>query len=149
MPTLAINRKAHHEYEITERFEAGIKLTGPEVKSVKLGRMDLSGSYAHITAHGQVLLTNAAIAPYPPAVHDQKNYIQHRDRELLLHRKEIASLIGKSRTHGYTLIPLSVYSKSGLIKIELGLGRGKKKYDKREAIKKREFERKKHQLLSR
>lgn len=148
MPTLAVNKKAFHEYEISERYEAGIKLTGPEVKSVKRGQVTLTGAYARVTPQGEVVLYNATIAPYPPAASEQRQYQPHRDRTLLLHKKEIASLVGKSIAHGKTLIPLSVYAKQGLIKIELALGRGKKQHDKREAIKKREFERKKRQLMS-
>ena len=147
MPTLAVNKKALYDYEVTERYEAGIKLTGPEVKSIKLGRVDLIGSYARITPQGNAVLMNAAISPYPPAASAQTHYNPRRDRELLLHRREIASLIGGSQIHGRTLIPLSVYSKRGLIKIELGVGRGRKLHDKREVIKRREFERKKKQLL--
>ncbi|OGL79692.1 SsrA-binding protein [Candidatus Uhrbacteria bacterium RIFCSPHIGHO2_12_FULL_54_23] len=148
MPTLAVNKRALHDYDISERFEAGIRLTGPEVKSVKRGQVSLSGAYARITPQGEAILMNASIAPYPPAVGAQKQYDPHRDRTLLLHKREIASLIGKSRTQGHTLIPLSFYSKRGLIKVELGLGRGKKQHDKREAIKTRDFDRKKRQLMS-
>ncbi len=148
MPTLAVNRKARHDYDILETYEAGIKLTGPEVKSVKRGQVSLSGAYARITPQGETILFNASIAPYPPAADAQKQYAPHRDRTLLLQAREIASLIGKSQAQGRTLIPLSIYSKRGLIKVELGLGRGKKLHDKREAIKKREFERKRRQWLS-
>jgi SsrA-binding protein len=148
MLTLAVNKRALHDYEISERFEAGIKLTGPEVKSVKRGQVTLAGAYARISSQGEVVLLNASISPYPPAADAQKHYDPSRDRTLLLHAREIASLIGKSHVQGRTLIPLAIYSKRGLVKVELGLGRGKKQHDKREAIKKREFDRKKRQLLS-
>ena len=139
--TLALNKKAFYNYEIIERLEAGIKLTGPEVKSVKQGQVSLAGSYARITPYGEALLINATISAYPPAAQAQTHYDPHRDRTLLLSKQEIASLIGKSQAAGRTLIPLSIYSKRGLIKIELGLGRGKRERDKREAIKKREMKR--------
>ncbi|MCX7778731.1 MAG: SsrA-binding protein SmpB [Patescibacteria group bacterium] len=142
MKLITINKKAYHNYEILETYEAGIVLTGPEVKSVKAGKIDLTGSYVTLDKSSIPWLTNLNIAPYPPAKGDQENYQPSRPRKLLLKKKEIASLIGKTKMKGLTIIPLKVYNKHGFIKIEIGLGRGKKKFDKREEIKKRELERK-------
>ncbi len=138
MKILADNKKARFNYQIQETFEVGIVLSGPEVKSVKLGHINLKDSYATISGK-EAWLLNAHIAPYKFAI--QKDYNPNQSRKLLLKRKEINSLIGKLQTKGSTLIPLRVYSKKGLIKIELGLGRGKKLFDKREQIKKRELKR--------
>ena len=141
METISINRRAEHDYEIGKRFEAGIKLTGPEVKSVKSGGLSLTGGFVHITPAGEAYLTNVTIRPYAPARNAQTHYNQNRDRKLLLHRKEIFSLIGERSGKAGSIIPLSVYLKGGIIKIELGIGRGRKKYDKRETIKQREMQR--------
>lgn len=132
------NRRALYDYQILEKFEAGINLTGPEVKSVKGGRADLTGSFVRIVG-SEIYLVNAKIFPYEYA--RPEGYDQRRTRKLLLHKKEIVAL--KSRTEGsnLTLVPLSLYTKSGLIKLEVALGRGKKKYEKKEAIKKRDLER--------
>jgi SsrA-binding protein len=143
---LATNKKAYHEYKILETFVAGIVLTGAEVKSVKAGRVDLKGSFAALD-HGEVWLKAAYIAPYSRAKRQQTHYDPNQDRKLLLRAKEIKSLIGKTSEKGVTLVPLKVFNKKGLIKLELGLGKGKKKADKRESIKQREFARKKSQML--
>ncbi|MDA2922282.1 SsrA-binding protein SmpB [Patescibacteria group bacterium AH-259-L07] len=142
MPTITTNKRAYHDYEIIQTIETGIVLSGPEVKSVKSGNINLSGSYATIDKSGTPWIHNTTIAPYPPAAAIQQNYDPIRSRKLLLHKYEIASLIGKIKTARTTLIPLKVYTKKGLIKLEIGLARGKKKYDKREALKKRDVDKK-------
>jgi len=139
MKTLATNKKAHFDYEILEKIEAGIVLTGIEVKAVKTGKADLSGSFA-IIRNDKVSLINCSISPYQPK---NINFIYSPDRtkKLLLNKKEIKYLIGKIKQKNLTLIPLRMYTKHGLVKLELGLAKGKKKFDKRETIKKRETER--------
>lgn len=139
MPNYASNREAFHNYEILEKIEAGIVLTGAEVKSVKGGNTSLKGSYAAIS-NGQLELLNLHIGHYKPAGPNQKTAVD-RTRRLLVKRTDIDRLIGKIHSAGLTLVPLSVYSKSGLIKVELGLGKGKKAYDKRQSIKKRDVKR--------
>jgi SsrA-binding protein len=140
MPTIATNRKIRHDYEILETLEAGIKLTGAEVKSAKLGQMKLQGAYVTVTDRA-ALLIGARIAPYQKAIGSQKAYDPERTRALLLHKEEIRRLIGKASAEGLTIVPLSVYTTAGLIKVELGLARGKRKHDKRESLKKREADR--------
>jgi SsrA-binding protein len=138
---ITTNKRAYHDYEILERYQAGIKLTGAEAKSVKLGQANLKGAYATISAVGTPLLIGCHIAPYKPAAGAQTNYDPTRSRALLLSKKEIKTLIGKLKEKRYALIPLSLHNKYGLIKVELGLARGKKQYEKREAIKKKDIER--------
>lgn len=133
-----INRRAYYDYEILDKFEAGIVLTGPEVKSVKEGKIKLEGSFVRII-NGEAFLINAHIHPYQFA--DNRNYQPTRTRKLLLHKKEIQSLSTKTAPSGLTLVPLSCYTKGHLIKLEVGIGKGKKKWDKREAIKKRDLKR--------
>ncbi len=142
MAILAENKKVIHNYQILEKYEAGLVLSGPEVKSVKKGQINLKGSYITISPNQEAWLINAHIAPYPPAKREQKDYNPLRKRKILLHKKEIISLLGKSKQKGLTILPLKVYTKHGFVKIEIGLAKGKKKYDKRELIKKRETERK-------
>ncbi len=140
MSVLAINKRARFDYDISEKFEAGLVLSGQEVKSAKTGHISLKGSF--VTVKGQELyLTNANIPPYKHAG-EIKNYDPSRPRKLLLHRAEIRTLIGKSRAEGLTLVPIRVYTRRGLVKLEFGVGKGRKKVDKREVIKKREAERK-------
>ncbi|MBI4426749.1 MAG: SsrA-binding protein SmpB [Candidatus Kerfeldbacteria bacterium] len=139
MPHLADNRQARHDYHILETFEAGIILTGPEVKSAKAGQVNLRGSYVTIKDNA-AWLVNCHIAPYKPA-NLGANYIPTRTRKLLLQAHELATLIGKSKAQGQTLIPLSVYTKRGLVKVQIALARGKKLHDKRATIKKREAKR--------
>lgn len=139
MPTLAENRHARHEYQILETFEAGIILTGGEVKSAKAGQINLRGSYVTIRDNGAWLI-NCHIAPYKPANLDP-SYQPTRTRKLLLNKHELDTLIGKSKAQAQTVIPLSVYTKRGLVKVEIALARGKKQHDKRESIKKREAKR--------
>ncbi|MEK7212712.1 MAG: SsrA-binding protein SmpB, partial [Patescibacteria group bacterium] len=130
---LAENRRARFDYEILETYEAGLELSGPEVKSTKNGRLDLSGSYALIR-NGQAWLINSKIPPYQPK-NMPDDYAPDRQRRLLLHKTEIASLLGKTQKTSLTLLPLRAYLKRGFIKIELGLGKSRKKHDKREIIK--------------
>lgn len=132
------NRKAFFEYHIEERFEAGIVLTGSEVKSLRDGQASLSDSYA-IIKNNEIFLLHAHIAPYSPA--SMFNHEPKRTRKLLLHSSEIFKLAGKIKEKGFTLIPLMLYFKRGKAKVELGLARGKRKYDKRAAIKTRETKR--------
>lgn len=136
---VADNRKARHDYEIVETFEAGIVLTGSEIKSVRAGRVNLRGSYAKVY-NDEVYLYDAHISPY-----EQSGiYFNHeptRPRKLLLHRREISRIDGLIRQKGMTLVPLKMYFKGRRAKIELGVARGKKSYDKREDIAKRDAQR--------
>lgn len=136
MPTLATNKHAYFNYQVLEELEAGIILSGSEVKSVKAGQIILKGSYATLQIN-ELWLINAHISPYQLSSSQQK-YQPDQPRKLLLHKKELSSLIGKLKTKGLTLMPLSVYTKGSLIKIKIGVCRGKKAHDKREIIKKRE-----------
>lgn len=139
MPTYASNKKAYFDYEIQETLEAGLMLTGAEVKSVRAGQISLKGAY--ITFHGTgVSLLNAHISPYARAIRDP-GYDPTQTRRVLLHQKEIAYLREKLQEKGLTAVPLSVYTKGRYIKISVGLARGKKHYDKRASIKKRETDR--------
>jgi len=134
---LAENKKAYFNYEILEKFEAGISLIGQEVKSIKLGHINLAGSYVVIDKNSEVFWIGAKVPPYQPN-NAPADYSPERSRKLLLKKKEINYLIGKSRQRGLTLIPLKVYTKNAKIKLEFGIGKGKKEIDKREIIKKRE-----------
>ena len=140
MATFAENRKARFDYEILETFEAGLVLSGPEVKSIKNGRMNLAGCYINIH-DGELYLIGASIAPYQPK-NQPTDYDAGRSRKLLLRGSEIASLIGKIKQKGLTLVPLKVYNKGRRIKIEIAVVRGKRQYDKRAVISKREANRK-------
>ncbi len=130
------NKRAYFDYEILEKYEAGIELSGQEVKSIKNGRINLSGSYV-IIQNNQAWLLNADIPAYQPK-NAPATYAPKRTRRLLLHKSEIANLIGKTKEKGLTLLPLKVYIKGQKIKVEIGLGKSKKKADKRETIRKRE-----------
>ncbi|MFA6255025.1 MAG: SsrA-binding protein SmpB [Patescibacteria group bacterium] len=141
MPTITTNKKALHDFQVLEKLEAGIILTGPEVKSVKAGQINLKGGYISIDNKSQVWLTGVHIAHYKPASAIQTNYNPSRTRKLLLNKKEINYLRGKEKERGLTILPISVYTKGNLIKLEVGLVRGKKQYDKRQTIKKREIDR--------
>ena len=145
MPTLAINKRANFDYDIKEKFTAGIVLLGHEVKSVKTGHINLKGSYVTLKKTKKALpaiyLINAHIPLYKHAG-AVKSYDPTRPRKLLLKKNEIKHLIGKKQEQGLTLVPIKVYTKRSLIKIEFGIGKGKKKIDKREMIKKRELDRK-------
>ncbi len=132
------NRKATHDYQIEESCEAGLVLQGSEVKSLRAGRANLRDSYAAIK-DGEVYLYNCHISPYAEA--NQLNHEPLRTRKLLLHKKEIKKLVGKTTERGYTLVPLRLYFKSGKVKLQLALGKGKRLYDKRAALKEREDKR--------
>ena len=135
---ITANRRATHDYEILETFEAGLVLLGPEVKSLREGRANLSDSYA-VLRRGEAFLVNAHVSPYEKAGRD--NAEPRRERKLLMHRAEISRLGPKLAERGFTLVPLSLYFKAGRAKVELGLARGKKQYDKRQTLKKREQDR--------
>ena len=137
--TVASNRRARHDYEILERFEAGISLTGAEVKSLRGGRGSLSESFARVR-DGEVWLEGMHIPPYEQAM-NKRVYDPTRARKLLLHRKEIQRLIGKTAERGLSLVPLRVYFTHGIAKVELALGRGKRRFEKRQAIAEREHQR--------
>ncbi|MBI2764952.1 MAG: SsrA-binding protein SmpB [Chloroflexi bacterium] len=136
--TIAQNRRARHDYEILARYEAGIMLTGSEIKAVREHKVQLQGSYARIK-NGEVWLQEAHIAPYANA-----GYSSHdpsRDRKLLLHKKEIARINEMVGAQGLTIVPLAMYFKRGKAKLEIGVGRGLKRYDKREKIAERDVAR--------
>ena len=135
---VSTNKKARHDYFIEETYEAGIVLVGTEVKSIRQGKINIKDGYARVE-NGEVFLYNVHISPY-----EQGNIFNRdplRARKLLLHKNEIRKLIGYVQQRGYTLIPLSFYLKDGLVKVELGAGIGKRKYDKREVIAKKDAER--------
>ena len=135
---VAENRKAFHDYHVLETFEAGIALLGTEVKAIREGRVNLRDSFARVDA-GEVFLYNVHISPY-----SHRGYVDHeplRRRKLLLHRNEIRKLIGKTVEKGLTLVPLRMYFKNGRVKVAVSLARGKKDYDKRETIKRRDADR--------
>ncbi|MBI4117331.1 MAG: SsrA-binding protein SmpB [Parcubacteria group bacterium] len=138
--TYAENRRVFHDYEIIEKYEAGIVLEGHEVKAVKTGKISIAGSYVKIS-DSEAFLTGAVISPYQPK-NTPKDFDPQRTRKLLLNKKEIAGLIGKSREKGLTIVPLRVYAKKGIIKLEIGLAKTRKKYDKRASIRKEEEKRK-------
>ncbi len=133
---IATNRKAYHDYFIEEKFEAGIVLTGTEVKSLRDGRANLQDSYASVN-DGEVFLHHCHISPYSHG--NLMNHDPLRERKLLLHKKEINKLLGKTQQKGLTLVPLRIYfSERGKVKVEIGLAKGKKQHDRRESIKARE-----------
>ena len=138
-PTVADNRKARHDYFIDESYEAGIALTGSEIKSIRAGRINLRGSYARVV-NGEVWMYDVHISPY-----DQSgkffNHEPTRPRKLLLHRREISRILGQVERQGFTLVPLRLYFKGRRLKVDLGLARGKKLYDKRDDIAKRDAKR--------
>ncbi len=145
--TIALNKKAGHEYFIEERIEAGIALEGWEVKSLRAGRLQLKESYVRIL-QGEAFLIGAHISALPTAsTHVQPDPV--RTRKLLLQRGEINKLIGLTERAGYTLVPTAMYWKRGRAKLEIGLARGKKQYDKRESEKDRDWEREKERLFKR
>jgi SsrA-binding protein len=138
MTDFAKNKKALHDFTIEETYEAGIALTGPEVKSIREGRANLKESYARVR-DGEVFLIGAHISPYENAT--QRDQRPTRDRKLLLHRKEIDRLTGKTLTEGNTLVPLKLYSKNGVLKLQLGVASRKREYDKRRDIARKTAER--------
>lgn len=142
---IAENRKARHDYTIHEVFEAGISLTGTEVKSLRAGKANLKDSYAQVTKYEEVFVYQLHISPY-----DHGNIFNHdplRSRRLLLHKEEIRRLLGKVKEKGYALVPLKLYFKHGLVKLELALATGKKLYDKRQDIARRDAKREMERAL--
>lgn len=140
MPILAKNRKALYDYEILEKIEAGIVLSGAEVKSAKAGMVNLKGSYVSFIKD-EPFLMSAHISRYKPAATRQKFYDPDQKRKLLLNMKQIGRLRGKIKSQGLTIVPILVYTNRNLIKVEIALVRGKRKYEKREIIKKRDIDR--------
>jgi len=138
MKVLATNRKAYHDFEIFEKFEAGISLLGTEVKSAKNGKINLKDSHVKVK-NGEAFLINCHISPYTQA--NIENHDPTRTRKLLLHKREINKLMGKANEKGLTVIPLKFYLKNNLVKLEIALARGKKLHDKRETIKRKDMER--------
>lgn len=148
------NKTVNHSYKVEEHFEAGIKLTGPEVKSIKKGNANLIGSYVSIRQNSnnkaEAWLINASVGPYNKAGYAQKSdYKRDQPRKLLLKSKEINYLLGKQQQKGLTIVPLSLYTSNGLVKIDIAIARGASTADKREKIKKRDFDRSRQRLLSR
>jgi len=139
MKPLAENKKAYFNYEILDRFQAGISLIGQEVKSIKSGRINLAGSFVVLRGE-EAYLVGANVPAYQPK-HAPRDYDPERSKKLLLRKAEIKKLIGKCKERGLTLVPLRVYAIKGRIKIEFGVAKGRKKIDKRELIRKRETER--------
>jgi SsrA-binding protein len=136
--SIAENRKAYHDFHLLETFEAGVALLGTEVKAIREGRVNLRDSYARVE-DGEVFLFNVNISPY-----SHRGYADHeplRRRKLLLHRDEIRKLIGKTVERGMTLVPVRMYFKKGRVKVAISLAKGKKDYDKRETVKRREADR--------
>lgn len=157
--TLADNKRGLFSYEVLEKYQAGIKLSGPEVKAIKKGSVNLLGSFVSLKQNPQTRsleawLMGTHIGKYAPAASEQKTYNPLRPRKLLLTKKEILELAGKTSSaksshskSGLTILPISVYTSNRLVKLEIALTKGKKKYDKREAIKTREFTRRKQRML--
>jgi SsrA-binding protein len=136
--TVAVNRRARHEYAIDETLEAGIALTGTEIKSIRAGRVNLAEAYARIE-RGEAWLIGAHIAPYEQG--NRNNHEPTRTRKLLLHRDQISELVGRTQAKGFTLVPLKLYIRNGMAKLEIGVARGKKAYDKRRTIAERDARR--------
>lgn len=146
MKTIADNRRARHDYELLEEHEAGIMLTGPETKSVKAGGLKLAGAFVHVRG-GEVWLVGAHVSRYKPAASVEQD--PERSRKLLLHKKEVQALAGKTEGTGLTLVPISAYIKGGRVKLRIALARGKRQFEKRETIKKRDVARETRRLLLR
>lgn len=143
--SIVANKKAYHDYFIEEKFEAGLALQGWEVKAIRAGRAQLKEAYV-VVKNGEIVLLGAHVTPLPTAsTHIRPD--PTRTRKLLLHRAEINRLIGKVERAGYTLTPLDLHFKAGRIKLEIGLAKGKRQYDKREAAKQRDWNREKQRLL--
>ena len=144
--TIARNRKAWHTYTILDKWEAGLELRGTEVKSLRNGQVQMADSYARVEG-GEIFLVGLNISPYEKTAYD--NHEPTRKRKLLLHRREIRKLATKVNERGLTLIPLSLYFRRGYAKVELGLACGKKQYDRREEVKRRDHQRQMAQALRR
>lgn len=136
MADYATNPRARFDYEILDTLEAGVSLRGHEVKSIKSGRASIKGAYVRVI-NGAPFLVGAVIPPYQPG-NTPSDYKEQADRRLLMTRGQISSLTGLQKSHGVSLVPLRLYGKKGVIKLEVGVARGKKKYDKREAIKQKD-----------
>ena len=144
--SVTFNRKARYEYTIEEEFEAGIVLTGTEVKSLRSGRSNIADAYAGPSRDGEIVVHNLYIAAY--ANGNRFNHEERRPRKLLLHKKQINKLLGRLKVRGVTLIPLSLYFNArGLCKLKLGLATGKKEYEKRDSIKQRDWQRDKARIM--
>lgn len=144
---IAVNRKARFDYEIEDRFEAGLELMGSEVKSLRLGLANITEGYC-IDKDGDLYILNMYIGEYKGAGYTPNE--ERRPRRLLLHKKEIGKLMGAVKKKGYTIVPMSLYfNKRGLAKLEIGIGKGKKEFDKRETIKQRDWSRDKARILKR
>lgn len=147
MADFATNPRARHDYEILDTLEAGLVLHGYEVKSIKKGQAGIKGAYVRII-NGQPFLVGATIPPYQPG-NTPKEYKEQADRKLLMTRSQIASLLGLAKSHGVSLVPLRLYAgKGGVVKLEIGVARGKKKYDKRETIKQKDVARSRQRGMS-
>ena len=138
------NKKAYHDYFIEEKYEAGMVLTGTEVKSLRMGKANLNDSFALVKS-GEAFLNNLHISPYDFG--NRENHDPDRMRKLLLHKKEIVKLFSKVREQGYSLVPLRLYFKNGKVKVEMGLAKGKKLYDKREDLKRKDQKREMAQVF--
>jgi SsrA-binding protein len=143
--TIAVNRRARHDYDILETYDAGIVLTGPEIKSIRARRVQLGDAYAQIE-QGEAWLYNMHISAYGPGSRDNQD--PRRTRKLLLHRREINRLIGRAVERGLTIVPLRLYLQRGYAKVQLGLARGRRQWDKRRAIAEREARREEERALS-
>jgi len=151
MPLLAQNKKANFDYQILETYEAGLVLFGHEVKAVRAGQVSLKGSFISVrtkSGHTELYLLGCQISPYKSAG-PLPDYNQTRERKLLLKKSEISHLLGKKQAEGLTLIPLKLYTNHSFLKLEFAVAKGKKKYDKRETIKKRDVERQLRSLTKR
>ncbi|MBT2666550.1 SsrA-binding protein SmpB [Bacillus sp. ISL-4] len=135
---LAQNKKAYHDFFIEQTFEAGIVLKGTEIKAIRAARVNLKDAFAKIE-NNEIYLHNMHVSPYEQG--NQFNHDPLRTRKLLLHKKEISKLIGETKVTGYTIVPLKMYLKNGFAKVLIGLGKGKKQYDKRDDLKKKEAKR--------
>lgn len=139
MPTLAINKRARFDYDFVEKYEGGLMLTGAEVKATKTGHVDIKGAFLSIQKE-ELWIKNMHIGKYAPAG-AQEDYVPTRTRKVLVRRAELKQLIGKKQAQGLTLVPIRVYTKGDLVKLEFAVARGKKRHEKRETIKKRDTDR--------
>jgi len=139
MTALAINKKARFDYDLIEEFEGGLVLSGAEVKSIKKGNASMQGAFLHIK-NSELWLKNMHIGKYAPAG-NQDDYDPEQDRKILVHKQQLKKMIGKHNAEGLTIVPIRVYTKGALVKIAFALARGKKKHEKRDAIKKRDVQR--------
>jgi len=142
--TISLNRKAYHDYDIEQSVEAGVVLTGTEIKSIRAGRVNIRDAYAHPQGD-ELWLFNAHIARYEPG--NRYNHEPTRPRKLLLHRRQVDELSGKVTQRGFTIVPLKLYLKNGRAKVELGLAKGRKLYDKRQSLARRQAEREMERAL--